>query len=255
MSGQQRICVQKILSHEQHIFDAIHSRETSSLHTQKLAAAFYTSKVWKPGTEITVGFIGDVDPPRTPTSELLARIKDPSRLDPLQKKLENTPIKEAIKTIVKERIEPYANLTFKFVDKGETAMVRIAFNQSDGAWSYLGKDILGYKSGATMNLGWFDVPTTIHEFGHVLGMVHEHQNPLGGILWDKSKVYDWAKNTQGWDKDTTYNNIIKKYNHDSINGSDFDPCSIMLYFFPADLTTSHEARAQIRGIKSTLPRV
>ena len=28
-----------------------------------------------------------------------------------------------------------------------------------------------------MNFSWFDVPTVLHEFGHALGLVHEHFQP------------------------------------------------------------------------------
>ena len=32
--------------------------------------------------------------------------------------------------------------------------------------------------------------TIIHEFGHALGMIHEHQNPLNNSLqWNTDKVY------------------------------------------------------------------
>jgi len=50
-----------------------------------------------------------------------------------------------------------------------------------------------------MNFGWFDDNTSdsefsrtvIHEFGHALGMIHEHQHPLAAIPWDKDKVYTY----------------------------------------------------------------
>jgi hypothetical protein len=48
-----------------------------------------------------------------------------------------------------------------------------------------------------------------------------------------------AKESQCWNEETTRQNIINKYNKNSINGSDFDPLSIMLYFFPASLTTNN----------------
>ena len=82
--------------------------------------------------------------------------------------------------------------------------------------------------------------TTMHEFGHMLGMVHEHQNPRGkSIQWDDAKVYEWAKATQGWSDQMTDINILDKYDVNSLNGSEFDPLSIMLYFFPASLTLNH----------------
>lgn len=243
MSDQTRICVQKLSNNDQKIFDQIH-QGPSQLSKQKLAAAFFTTKLWKPGDIITCKFVGETDPPRTPTNVLAAHSKNLSRMDPLQDELLHTPIKEAIKRVVKERIEPYANLTFKFVEDNEKAYVRIGFDKNDGAWSLVGTDHKTSDKKVTMNLGWFDVPTTIHEFGHVLGMIHEHQNPEGGIQWNKSNVYAWAEDTQGWNKETTYNNIIKKYEHGAINGSEYDPCSIMLYFFPPGLTTNGKGTMQ-----------
>ena len=116
--------------------------------------------------------------------------------------------------------------------------IRITFDPNNGAWSLVGTDCLTNKDKktATMNLGWFDVPTTLHEFCHALGMIHEHQNPKGNlILWNKKRVLQWARSTQGWDPETTNSNIIERYNIDEINGSTFDSRSIMLYFFPGDL--------------------
>jgi hypothetical protein len=85
----------------------------------------------------------------------------------------------------------------------------------------------------------------MHEFGHVLGMIHEHQNPRGkDIEWNKPEVYTWALSTQGWDKATTDTNIINHYKLDSINSSDFDPQSIMLYFFPPKLTLNNQGTSQ-----------
>jgi hypothetical protein len=132
------------------------------------------------------------------------------------------------------------NLDISFVETPEQANVRISFDPNGGAWSLVGTDHREQKSGATMNLGWLDVSTIIHEFGHLLGMIHEHQNPYGQtIMWDENKVFKWAKDTQGWSEQTTRDNIINKYDKSSINGSNFDPLSIMLYFFPASLTLNN----------------
>jgi hypothetical protein len=87
-----------------------------------------------------------------------------------------------------------------------------------------------------------DVATIIHEFCHALGMIHEHQNPFGkGIDWNLKKVFAWANSTQGWDMYTTCENITKRYNQDLVNGSDYDPDSIMLYSYPAELTNNKQA--------------
>jgi hypothetical protein len=49
-----------------------------------------------------------------------------------------------------------------------------------------------------MNLGWIndnksedDLRSVIlHEFGHALGAVHEHESPYARIQWDREKVYE-----------------------------------------------------------------
>ena len=40
-----------------------------------------------------------------------------------------------------------------------------------------------------MNLGFVDRSTVLHEFGHSLGLIHEHQSPFpGGFEWDRENV-------------------------------------------------------------------
>jgi hypothetical protein len=50
--------------------------------------------------------------------------------------------------------------------------------------------------------------------------------------------------TQGWDKDTTNINVLDKYQISQLNGSDFDPLSVMLYFFSGDLTKNGQGTTQ-----------
>lgn len=74
---------------------------------------------------------------------------------------------------------------------------------------------------------------------------HEHQNPRGKpIQWNDQVVYKWAAETQGWDRETTKHNILEHYDITQINGSNFDPLSIMLYFFPPELTTNGQGTKQ-----------
>ena len=211
----------------------------------KLRAAFYTSKLWPQGSTIRIKFL---QAPSGVERTSLSRIKNSRatdgsllQMDPLQETVEGMEIIPAIMKIVKEHVNPFIGLNLKFVNQNDKADIKISFNPSDGAWSLLGTDCLTTgPNEATMNLGWFDVSTTIHEFCHALGMIHEHQNPRGKTIdWDDEKVYKWAADTQGWDKQTTHSNIIEKYDKTIINGSDYDPKSIMLYFFPAVLTRNN----------------
>ncbi|HET8622343.1 MAG TPA: M12 family metallopeptidase [Gemmatimonadales bacterium] len=131
----------------------------------------------------------------------------------------------------------HANLRFVFGDR-PNADIRISFDQNDGAWSYIGTDCRDIpQNDATMNLGFLDGGTAAHEFGHAIGLAHEHQSPHGGIEWKEDVVIrEMAKSPNFWDEETTRHNIIRKYEIDQINGTEFDPNSIMLYFFPPEWT-------------------
>lgn len=131
----------------------------------------------------------------------------------------------------------HANLRFEFTNAHD-AEIRITFDQNDGAWSYVGTDARSIPlNEATMNLGFMDGGTTAHEFGHAIGLAHEHQNPAGGIEWNEEVVIRaLAGSPNFWDEATTRHNVLRKYSIDQVNGTQFDPDSIMLYFFPAEWT-------------------
>jgi hypothetical protein len=141
----------------------------------------------------------------------------------------------------------HANLRLQFVTAG-AAEIRIAF-QNDGSWSAVGTDALVVeyfpRDEATMNYGWLteDGPeeeyssVVLHEFGHALGCVHEHESPASGIKWNKPVVYrDLAGPPNYWDKATVDHNVFHKYSASQTKYTAFDPLSIMLYAFPASWT-------------------
>jgi len=247
-----KICVEKMSNRDKEHLEHLRSLSTSSQQYSKLSAAFYTAKLWPNNSTIKVAFLEE--PPknleRTSIQELKSK-RDAKgnalEIDPLQYEVENMDIISAVKKIVNERINPIVNLKYVFIDNPAEADIRISFDPAQGAWSLLGTDCLGEKdhNQPTMNLGWFDVATTTHEFGHSLALIHEHQNPKDNLIeWNKKAVYQWAEQTQGWDESTTYHNIIEKYDSNQINGSVFDPDSIMLYFFPGSLTLNNKGTHQ-----------
>ncbi len=245
--GQLKICVEK---HSEKFAEKLTSLKTSKLENindyNRLKAALLNEYLWgkKPDQkEIKIGFLsGSENVERHSYDDIKNTYGDNAYIDPLQKEVDKLSVIEGIKKIVNERYVPIVgNVKITFVDDINQANVRIGFNGDDGAWSYVGTECLDYKDTTqpTMNLGWFDVQTTLHEFGHMLGFIHEHNNPRGNaIQWNKNAVYTWARETQGWDKQTTDSNIMEKYSFSQTNGSEFDPLSIMLYFFPGYLTTN-----------------
>ena len=145
----------------------------------------------------------------------------------------------------------FANITLDFNASKAAAQVRISFVADDGSWSYIGTDCLGIgKTQPTMNFGWLKDNTdaaeyervVVHEFGHALGAIHEHQNPKGGIQWNLPAVYAYfAGPPNFWSKEDTDVNVVSKYSVDQLNASKFDPDSIMLYQFDAALIKGGKA--------------
>jgi hypothetical protein len=176
--------------------------------------AALTGKLWQPGRTLRVRFL-DGDP------------------------------------LVQERIPPFAqqwsdfaNIQFEFTDDPQ-AEIRISFAQS-GSWSYLGTDALVIpQSQPTMNYGWLTRATAddeyarvvIHEFGHALGCIHEHQNPAGEIPWNKEAVYTFYQGPPNyWTRQQVDINLFTRYAADITQFSEFDPNSIMLYPIPNQFT-------------------
>jgi hypothetical protein len=193
-------------------------------------AAFLKRALWPQNKVIKIGFIGTGDNARRPHFS--------SDCDPLQYTIQNgtyTTI-EIIKKVVNERIQPLVNLNFTFVDDLENTDIRISFDRGS-ARSEIGRDALySNKDEATMNLGWIDVGTILHEFGHAIGMKHEHQSPNSSINWNKPIVYLYGWLAFGWDTDKVDRNIIDQLDDTLYIASTFDPLSIMLYYYPAILT-------------------
>jgi len=135
-------------------------------------------------------------------------------------------------------------LEFAEVANAKDADIRIAFLDGDGSWSYIGTDVLTKREDPrTMNFGWSltedpaeGLDTALHEIGHTLGFPHEHQNPFAGIVWNEAAVYkSLAAPPNNWSKATTRHNIIDKLQADKVQGSSWDPNSVMHYPFDPGL--------------------
>jgi serralysin len=139
----------------------------------------------------------------------------------------------------------YANIKFARVDS-VPAEVRVAFDMGDGSWSSVGRNsALVPVTDPTMNYGWLTPDTdmteyrrvVLHEFGHALGMIHEHQNPNAGIPWNKNAVYAlYGGPPNNWSHDQVDINVFHLYARDRVRATQFDRTSIMLYPIPPELT-------------------
>jgi hypothetical protein len=87
--------------------------------------------------------------------------------------------------------------------------------------------------------GWVPGATVVHEFGHALGMMHEHQNNLTGkdpIDLNEQAVYDTYRE-MGMTNADADNNVIDTYDCSDgkggcdFEGTEYDKMSIMLYYF------------------------
>ncbi len=184
--------------------------------TQPLSVA--TDLMWTPGESISVGFLPG----------------------------ETISVINKIKTYAKEW-ETYANIKFVFINDVSQAKIKVGFKKDGTSWSWIGRDVLVNQfEGKTMNLGWVNDKlqesqfrrVVLHEFGHSLGFVHEHQASTANIPWDSTKVYAYYGQTSiNWNKEKVDNNIFKKYSVTSTNSSEYDKFSIMHYSYPAYLTT------------------
>jgi hypothetical protein len=142
-----------------------------------------------------------------------------------------------------------ANFGFEFwIDNGRDpagADVRISFQPGIGSFSKLGRYAQAVdRTQRTMNLGWMSMAlpeaearaVVLHEFGHALGLVHEHMNPAQSIDWNKDKVRKDMRASQGWSDDKIDANMFYRYERTEIFGTDVDPASIMMYPIPAGWT-------------------
>ena len=198
-------------------------------------AALLNEYKWQPGTRIRVRFLEGAPELRTRVQAVAEQWTGPGM----------------------------ANVRFVFVDDADTgdADIRIAFAQGDGSWSYLGTMCQQIPaSEQTMNYGWLTPDSdddevhrvVAHEFGHALGLIHEHQNPDKPISWNREAVIaDLSGPPNNWDPETIENNIFKRYEPTEVTTTPTDRDSIMMYPIPASWTTDGFSVGLNTGLSTT----
>jgi len=173
--------------------------------------------------------------------------------------------KKWVEKVITEQIAPYVNLTFEW--DASPGDISIAFPSEVIAQSMLGRT--SRTEYPSMLLGWLDPPlqsfewegqtyqvpadqirneteqgpittgaTVVHEFGHALGMIHEHQNPFGEpIQWNEAAVIAYYSGPpNNWNTAEIRYNILDNVPTETHNGSAFDKDSIMIYSVPGVFT-------------------
>ena len=148
----------------------------------------------------------------------------------------------------------YSNISFQFIGEippgppdpaHPPPKIRVGFLPGP-VYSRIGRDCESVPpEQRTMNLGsmstvtpWRELRRTVlHEFGHALGMIHEHQQPQVPFEWDEAEVLAvFGAPPFEWSEERIRRNILDRFQVDTTQFSAFDPQSIMLYPIPSSVT-------------------
>lgn len=178
-----------------------------------------------------------------------------------------------------KRIAPiwseHAYIDFVFLEPSDPSDpkdsdIRINFEGDHGYNSYTGiNNLATYNSnvrpeGPTMNLcfrangvyesedkKWKETElhrVILHEFGHALGFMHEHQNPNLKLDWnfnEEDGVFPYYLARNGWHKEKTMHNVTTPLDPNTVDFSEYDEHSIMGY------SVKVEREARIKFNKKT----
>ena len=161
---------------------------------------------------------------------------------------------EQVKSAIKDYANiwtQHANISFVFTNNQfETGVIRVSFTRGKGHNSYIGTDCATAVESHSFPTTNFDPneingrtlttnserfrQVVLHEFGHVLGCIHEHSQPNTKFKWNKAEVYEFYNQEYGWSRERTKANVLRRYEswslyEGAIASTEYDPDSIMHY--------------------------
>jgi len=78
----------------------------------------------------------------------------------------------------------------------------------------------------------------LHEFGHAMGLIHEHQNPVAGIHWNREAVIrELSGPPNKWSVQEIEFNVLTPASPSDVTATAMDKDSIMMYPIPKTWTT------------------
>lgn len=153
--------------------------------------------------------------------------------------------------------ENYANIIFDFTNSESDLRVHFQDAMND---SKIGADSITYpKDEPTIKFLSLNSSSTeeefgkyaLHEFGHALGLIHEHFHPEVSINWDEKKLRNYYIQNFNYTNKECDNNLFRPYLKNQLQFSEFDPASLMMYPIPGSCTfdgTEYNQGSQLTDI-------
>lgn len=142
----------------------------------------------------------------------------------------------------------YTSLPFRFDQNAPNPEIRVAFDvYPGGRWCYTGTTALGVPANLpTLHLAGIAAGddeesdgVILHEFGHALGLMHEHLRADFTPPWNYPVVYHYYWRELGWSREQTNDQVIIPVDRATTQLSPGGPDreSVMMYRFPEEFFT------------------
>lgn len=132
---------------------------------------------------------------------------------------------QGLKLTFSESTDPHAELRVTFNGKGVWSKVGLRARSVANGQPTMGLNGLTQTTDAHLRRAY-----VLHEFGHALGGMHEHQRPDAPLTWNHPIVYKHYLETYGWPREQVDKEVIQPLQYQKLVMSpEFDRLSVMMY--------------------------